>query len=102
MRESRSSRVELVPHSGNWWPDADVDSFALPPEFAPTKATARLYWLHHPSRPDAVRIVNPDDTAVTYDSYDYAAEQLGVEAVAGPDVTDRATRVLEKVGRRLF
>jgi hypothetical protein len=102
MQESRSSRVELIPHSGNWWPDADVDSFALPADLAPTKQTARLYWLHHPSRPDAVRIVGSDETTVTYDSYDYAAEQLGVEAVADPDVADRASRVLEKVGRRLF
>jgi hypothetical protein len=103
MQESRSSRVELVPRSENDWPDADADTFPLPSDFPPTKATARLYWLHHPSRPDAVKIVNPDDTVVTYDSYDYAAERLSAaDAIAWPDIADQAERDLQKVGRGIL
>jgi hypothetical protein len=103
MQESRCSRVELVPRSETCWPDADADIFPLPSDFPPTKATARLYWLHHPSRPDVVKIVNPDETVVTYDSYDYAAEQLAVaDVIAWPDVSDQAERDLAKVGRGLF
>jgi hypothetical protein len=103
MQESRSSRVELVPRSENFWPDDDADTFPLPSDFPPTKATARLYWLHHPSRPDVVKIVNPDDTVVIYDSYDYAAEQLGAaDVITWPDVSDQAQRALEKVGRGIL
>ena len=44
-----------------------------------------------------------NDTVVTYDSYDYAAEQLGAaDAIAWPDVSGQADRDLQKVGRGLF
>jgi hypothetical protein len=102
MQEQRASRIELIPRSSNWWLDSDIDTLELPIDLPATKETARLYWLLHPSRPDAVKIVTADDTEVTYDSYDYAAEQLGVEVTAGPDVTDQAKRILAKVGRNLF
>jgi len=101
MPEPRCARIELIPRSDIWWLDTDADASDLPSDFAPTRETARLYWLHHPSRPDAVKIVCPDDTEVVYDSYDYAAEQLGVEAITGPDMTDAAQRILAKVGRKL-
>jgi hypothetical protein len=101
MPEPRSARIELIPHSDLWWLDTAADTSELPSDFPPTKATARLYWLHHPSRPDAVKILCPDDTEVTYDSYDYVAEQLGVEAISGADMTDQAQRILAKVGRKL-
>jgi hypothetical protein len=102
MPDSTSSRIELIARSGGGWLDADVDAGTLPPDLPPTKATARLYWLHHPSRPDAVKIVRPDDTEVIYDSYDYAAEQLsGVEAISWPRVIDQAESLLEKTGRKL-
>ena len=101
MPEPRCARIELIPHSDIWWLDTDADASELPSDFAPTRETARLYWLHHPSRPNAVKIVCPDDTEVVYDSYDYAAEQLGVEAITGPDMTDAAQRILAKVGRKL-
>jgi hypothetical protein len=102
MAEFQPSRIELIAHSGRGWLDTDLDGETLPPDLPPTKATARLYWLHHPSRPDAVKIVRPDDTAVIYDSYDYAAEQLSaVEAISWPRVIDQAERLLEKTGRKL-
>jgi hypothetical protein len=102
MPNSQPSRIELIARSGSGWLDADPDSATLPSDLPPTKATARLYWLHHPSRPDAVKIVRPDDTEVVYDSYDYAAEQLsGVEAINWPDVIDQAETLLEKTGRKL-
>jgi hypothetical protein len=102
MPDPQPSRIELIAHSGGGQLDADLDGVTLPPDLPPTKATARLYWLHHPSRPDAVKIVRPDDTEVIYDSYDYAAEQLsGVEAISWPRVIDQAERLLEKTGRKL-
>lgn len=102
MPHSQPSRIELIAHSAGGLLDADSDSGPLPSDLPPTKATARLYWLHHPSRPDAVKIVRPDDTEVIYDSYDYAAEQLsGVDAISWPHVVDQAESLLEKTGRKL-
>jgi hypothetical protein len=102
MAEFQPSRIELIAHSGGGRLDTDLDREALPPDLPPTRATARLYWLHHPSRPDAVKIVRPDDTEVVYDSYDYAAEQLsGVEAISWPHLIDQAESLLEKTGRKL-
>jgi len=102
MPEPQPSKVELIPHSTSWWLNGDGESETLPSDLAPTKDTARLYWLYHPSRPDAVKIRRPDETEVRYDSYDYAAEQLGVKVSTLPDVAEEAERLLEKVGRKFF